>query len=101
MGRRCSLSDRAEAGYGGGDDGEGAVDLFGGGEAGEGEAQAGAGFCGAEAHGEQNVRGLGGAGLAGGAKAGGDALHVERDEKGFGVDVVEAEVGGVGGAVFG
>ena len=45
--------------------------------------------------------GFGGSGLARGAEAGGDALHVERDEEGFGVDAVEAEVGGVGGAVFG
>jgi hypothetical protein len=40
----------AEAGYGGGDDFEGFVDLFGGGEAGEGEADAGSGAGGCEAH---------------------------------------------------
>jgi hypothetical protein len=51
------LSEGAEAGYGGGDDGEGAVDLFGGGEAGEGEAEAGAGFGGGEAHGERTCEG--------------------------------------------
>jgi hypothetical protein len=101
LGRYRFLNQGAEAGYGGGDEGESAVDLCGGGEAGEGEAKARASFGGGEAHGEQDVRGLGGAGLAGGSEAGGDTLHVERDEEGFGVDAVEAEVGGVGGAVFG
>jgi hypothetical protein len=75
------------------------VDLGFGGEAGEREAEAAASFCGGEAHGEQDVRGFGGAGLASCAEAGGDALHVERDEERFGVDACEAEVGGVGGAV--
>ena len=100
-GRRKLLSEGAEAGYGGGDEGEGSVDLVGGGEAGEGEAEAGAGMGGGEAHGEEDVGGLGGAGLAGGTEAGGDALHVKCDEEGFGVDSVEAEVGGVGRAVSG
>ena len=40
----------AEAGYGGGDDLEGFVDLFGGGEAGEREADAGAGAGGRQPH---------------------------------------------------
>ena len=44
---------------------------------------------------------LGGSGLAGGSEAGGNPLHVERDEQGFGVNAVEAEVGGVGGAAGG
>ena len=88
----------AEAGYGGGNEGEGAVDLFGGGEAGEGEADAGAGAGGGEAHGGEDVGGLGGAGLAGGASADGEALEVEGDDQGFGVDVIEVEVGGVGDA---
>ena len=101
LGRYRFLSQGAEAGYGGGDEGEGAIDLCGGGEAGEGEAKAGASFGGGEAHGEQDVRGLGGSGLAGGSEAGGDTLHVERDEEGFGVDAVEAKVSGVGGAVLG
>ena len=95
------LREGAEASHGGWDNTEGAVDFVWGGEAGEGEAEAGASLVGGEAHGEQDVRGLGGAGLAGGSEAGGDALHVERDEEGFGVHVVEAEVGGVGGAVGG
>ncbi len=88
-------------GYRGGDDLEGAVDLLVGGEAGEREAQAGAGFGWGEAHGNQDVRGLGGAGLAGRAEAGGDALEIERDEQGLSIDAVEADIGGVGGAVGG
>ena len=40
----------AEAGYGGGNDFEGFVDLFFGGEAGEGEADAGSGAGGGKAH---------------------------------------------------
>jgi hypothetical protein len=55
----------AEAGDGGGDDFEGFVDLFGGGETGEGEADAGASACGCEAHGGEDVGGFGCAGLAG------------------------------------
>ena len=88
----------AQAGYGGGDDFEGTVDLFGGGEPGEAEAEAGAGFGGCEAHGQEHMGGLCGTGLAGGAEAGGDALYIEGDEEGFGVDAIEAEVGGVGDA---
>lgn len=101
MGGANFLSEGAEAGYGGGDEGEGSVDLVGSGEAGEGEAEAGVGFGGGEAHGEEDVGGLGSSGLAGGAEAGGDALHVEGDEEGFGIHCVEAEVGGVGRAVLG
>ena len=101
MERRCCLCQRTQAGDGGGDDVECAVDLVGSGEAGEGEAQAGAGLGRGESHGEEDMRGLGGAGLAGRAEAGGDALHVERDEECLGVDAVEAQVGGVGRAVGG
>ena len=39
-GRRYFLSEGAEASNGGGDQGEGAVDLCGGGETGEGKAEA-------------------------------------------------------------
>jgi hypothetical protein len=88
----------AKAGYGGGDDLEGLVDLFCGGEAGEGEAYAGSGAGGREAHGGEDVRGFGGAGLAGGASAGGDALEVEGDDEGFGLEMIEIEVAGVGDA---
>jgi hypothetical protein len=88
----------AEAGYGGRDDFEGFVDLFGGGEAGEGEADAGSGSGGGETHGGEDVRGFGGAGLAGGASAGGDALEIEGDDEGFGFEVIEVEVAGVGDA---
>ena len=42
--------------------------------------------------------GFGGAGLAGCAEAGADALQVECDEEAFGVDAVDAEVGGIGHA---
>lgn len=101
MERRCCLCQRTQAGDGGGDDVECAVDLVGSGEAGEGEAQAGAGLGGGESHGEEDMRGLGGAGLAGRAEAGGDALHVERDEECLGVDAVDAQVGGVWRAVGG
>ena len=88
----------AEAGYGGGDDFEGFVDFFLGGEAGEGEADAGAGAGGGEAHGGEDVGGFGGAGLTGGASADGEALEVEGDDEGFGFEVVEVEVAGVGDA---
>jgi hypothetical protein len=88
----------AEAGYGGGDDLEGFVDLFCGGEAGEGEADAGAGSGWGEAHGGEDVGGFGSAGLAGGASAGGDALEVESDDEGFGFEVIEIEIAGVGDA---
>ena len=101
MGRRCFSCQRAEAGDGGGDDLEDAVDFFAGGEAGEGKAQAGAGFGWGETHGNQDVRWFGSAGLAGRAEAGGDALKIERDEQGFSIDVVEADIGGVGGALRG
>ena len=74
------------------------VDLIGGGEAGEGEADAGASACRGEAHGGEDVGGFGGAGLAGGASADGEALEVEGDDEGFGFDVIEVEVGGVGDA---
>jgi hypothetical protein len=88
----------AEASYGGGDQGEGVVDLFGGGEAGEGEADAGPGAGGGETHGGEDVGGFGGAGLAGGASADGEAFEVEGDDEGFGFDVVEVEAAGVGDA---
>ena len=88
----------AEAGYGGGDDLESFVDLFLGGEAGEGEADAGAGASGWQAHGGEDVGGFGCAGLAGGASTNGDALQVEGDDEGFGFEVIEVEVAGVGDA---
>src|SRR5580698_8433115 len=88
----------AEAGYGSGDEGEGEVDFCFGGEFGEGEADAGAGAGVGEAHGLEDVGGLGCAGLAGGASADGEAFEVEGDDEGFGFDVVEVEVGGVGDA---
>ena len=88
----------AEAGYGGGNEGEGVVDLFLGGEAGEREADAGAGSGRGEAHGGEDVRGFGGAGLAGRASGDREALEVEGDDQGFGFDVIEVEVGGVGDA---
>jgi hypothetical protein len=66
----------AEAGHCGGDDFEGFVDFFLGGQAGEGEADAGAGARGRKAHGGEDVRGFGGAGLTGGASADGEALEV-------------------------
>jgi len=88
----------AEAGYGGGDDFEGFVDLFLCGEAGEGESDAGSGAGGRETHCGEDVRGFGGAGLAGGASADGEALEVEGDDEGFGFEVIEVEVAGVGDA---
>jgi hypothetical protein len=88
----------AEAGYGGGNDFEGFVDFLLGGEAGEGEADAGAGAGGGQAHGGEDVGGFGCAGLAGGASAGGEALEVEGDDEGFGFEVIEVEVAGVGDA---
>ena len=51
-----------------------------------------------EAHGGEDVGGFGGAGLAGGAEAGGDSFYIESDDERFGVDVGEAQVGGVGDA---
>ena len=62
----------AEAGYGGGDDFEGFVDLFLGGEAGEGEADAGSGAGGGKAHCSEDVGGFGCTGLASGASADGE-----------------------------
>jgi hypothetical protein len=44
------------------------------------------------------VRGFGGAGLAGGASADGEALEIEGDDEGFGLEVIEVEVAGVGDA---
>ena len=88
----------AEAGYGGGNDFEGFVDLFFGGEAGEGEADAGSGAGGWKAHGGEDVGWFGGAGLAGGASADGEALEVEGDDEGFGFEVIEVEVAGIGDA---
>ena len=73
-----------EAGYSGGDNFEGFVNLFGGGEAGEGEADAGASARGCEAHGGEDVGGFGCAGLAGGASADGEAFEVEGDDESFG-----------------
>src|SRR5580704_13858417 len=66
------------------------------GEAGEREADAGSGASGGQAHGGEDVGGFGGAGLAGGASADGEALEVECDDEGFGFDVIEVEVGGIG-----
>jgi hypothetical protein len=86
----------AEAGYGGGDDFEGFVDFFLGGEAGEGEADAGAGSGGRKAHRGEDVGGFGCAGLAGGASADGETLEVQGDDEGFGFEVIEVEVAGVG-----
>jgi hypothetical protein len=88
----------AEAGYGGGNDFEGFVDLFFGGEAGEGEADAGSGAGGWKAHGGEDMGWFCCAGLAGGASAGGDALEVEGDHEGFGFEVIEVEIAGVGDA---
>ena len=42
--------------------------------------------------------GFGGSGLAGAASADGEALEVEGDDEGFGFDVIEVDVGGVGDA---
>ena len=42
--------------------------------------------------------GFGGAGLAGAASADGEALQVECDDEGFGFEVIEVDVGGVGDA---
>jgi hypothetical protein len=89
----------AEAGYGGGDNFESFIDLFCGGEAREGEADAGPGSGWGEAHGGEDVGGFGGAGLAGGASADGEALEVEGDDEGFGFEVIEVEIAGVGDAV--
>ena len=83
-------------GYGGGDEFEGAVYFFLGGELGEGEADAGSGPGGGEAHGGEDVGGFSGAGLAGAASADGEAFEVEGDDQGFGLDVVEVDVGGIG-----
>jgi len=88
----------AQAGYGGGDDGEGVVYLLGGGEAREGEANAGAGAGRREAHGGEDMGWLGGAGLAGGASADGEAFEVECDDQSFGFEVIEIDAGGVGDA---
>ena len=88
----------AEAGYGGGNDFEGFVDLFFGGEAGEGEADAGSGAGGGKAHCSEDVGGFGCTGLASGASADGEALEVEGDDEGFGFEVIEVEVAGVGDA---
>ena len=44
------------------------------------------------------MRGFGGAGLAGGASADREALEIEGDDEGFGFEVIEVEVGGVGDA---
>ena len=86
----------AEPGYGGGNEGEGFVDLLGGGEAGEREADAGAGAGGREAHRGEDVGGFSGAGLAGRASADRESLEVEGDDESFGFDMVEVEAGGVG-----
>ena len=98
MGGFAVLEERTKAAYGCGDDFQSAVDLFGGGEAGERKTQAGVGFGRAESHGQQDVGGFGGSGLTGGAEAGGDALYVQCDEEGFGVDAFEADVGGIADA---
>src|SRR5271155_6229815 len=88
----------AETGYSGRDEGEGLVYFFFRREPGEGEADAGAGSGWGGGHGGEDVRGFGGAGLAGRAATDGEALEVEGDDEGFGFDVIEVEVGGVGDA---
>ena len=88
----------AEAGYGGGDGFEGFVNLFFGGETGEREADAGPGASRGKAHRREDVGGFCGAGLAGGTSAGGDAFEVEGDDEGFGFEVIEVEIAGVGDA---
>ena len=88
----------AEVGYGCGDEFEGVVYFFFGGEFGEGEADAGSGSGGGEAHGGEDVGGFGCAGLTGGASADGEALEVEGDDEGFGFEVIEVKVAGVGDA---
>ncbi len=84
--------------YGGGNDGEGAVDfgLGDGFEEAEAEAAAGAGFI--EAHGHEDVGWIGGAGGACGAARDGDVLEVEGYDEGLGINEVEPDVGGVGDA---
>jgi len=86
----------AEVGYGCGDEFEGVVYFFFGGEFGEGEADAGSGSGGGEAHRGEDVGGFGGSRLAGAASADREALEVEGDDEGFGFNVVEVDVGGVG-----
>ncbi len=88
----------AQVGYGCRNQREGLIYFFLGGELREGEADAGSGAGGREAHGGEDVGGLGGSGLAGAASADGEAFEVEGDDEGFGFDVIEVDVGGVGDA---
>ena len=83
-------------GYGRGDEFEGVVYFFFGGEFGEGEADAGSGSGGGEAHSGEDVGGFGGPGLAGAASADREALEVEGYDEGFGFNVIEVDVGRVG-----
>ena len=82
-------------GHGDGDEFEGVVYFFFGGEFGEREADTGSGSGGGEAHGREDVGRFGCAGLAGAASADGEAFEVKGDNEGFGFDVVEIDVCGV------
>src|ERR1700691_1640480 len=62
------------------------------------EAEAGAGAVFVQTHGHQHVAGLGGSGVAGRSAADRNAFKIERDDQCFAFQIVEPDVGGVGGA---
>ena len=82
----------AEGVYGAGQGADHRVDLGLRGLCGEGEAQAADGVRHAEAHRQEDVRGLPGRRPAGGAGAGGDARLVERGDELVAADAAEADV---------
>jgi hypothetical protein len=88
----------AEAGYGGGHEGESLVYFLFGGELGEGEADAGASASRRKTHCREHMRGFGCTGLAGRASTDGEALQVESDDECLGFDVIEVDICGVADA---
>ncbi len=83
----------------GGENGEGLVDIRVGGHAAEGEPDSAVGDAVVDVHGAEDWAGFEAAAGAGGAGAGADVLLGEEEEDGFGFEVGEGDVGGVGEAV--
>ena len=86
----------AELGYGGWDDFEGGGDFGFGGVAAEAEADAGASFGSGKTDGGEDVRGLNGAGRAGGSSGAGETFKIKSDDEGFAFESGKKDVGGVG-----
>src|SRR5260370_30000437 len=97
MGRNLLIGRRelAELGDGGGDYVQGEFDVGGRGVTAEAEAKAGAGFFGRQTDRSENVRGLDGAGRAGGPGGTGQTFQVERNKEGFAFDAGEDKICGV------